>query len=180
LLNHLLAAAERVCSRACHHLHLPRTASDLRIHRRGDDTNLFDQIGARIRAGQRAIVVPPVSDVEAVSRHIHGAKPSSGKIAVKVVFSRACAAGRREQIHHIAAAQGQVAHLVIRKHGSYRRRRRRDQCVRSYADLNRLRHRTDLKREVQPHLLRNPELDPAARLALKAGQLRAHAVRSSL
>src|SRR5262249_34280820 len=80
------AAAERVCSRSRYHLHLPGTASDLGIHRRGDDTHLLDQIGARVRAGQRAIVVPAVSDVEAVPRHIHGAESSTGKIAVKVVF----------------------------------------------------------------------------------------------
>ena len=37
------AAPELVRPRACHHLHLPGTASDLGIHRSCDDAHFFDQ-----------------------------------------------------------------------------------------------------------------------------------------
>ena len=113
-------ASERVRSGACHHLHLPGSAPDLGVDRRGDDAYLLDQVGTGVRACQGAIVVSPIGDVEAVSRDIYRVEPSAGKEAVEVVFGWTCAAGGSKQVHHIAATQGKVADFIFGKHCSHR------------------------------------------------------------
>ena len=74
------------------------------------------------------MIVPAIGDHEAVSRRIDRAQPAAGKVAGvssrRTVVCGSAADGvtystcRPEQIQHIAAPQGKVAHLVVRKHGA--------------------------------------------------------------
>src|SRR5207248_764963 len=119
-------------------------------------------------------VVASVADGNTVSRDIELGQARACEIAAL------CSRRRRDQVEDVAGSKGQVAYFVFRQDSADRRRCRRDQRVGCDADFDRLSLSSHLKREVEPHLLRDTQGDVVITLRLKTWKLRSHFIRSGL